>query len=308
MHVMVVGASGMIGRKLLARMAADGLDGAPISKLTLVDVIHPVPPLGYAGDALCLAGDIADPATANRLAAMRPDVIFYLAAIVSGEAEADFEKGYRINLDGPRYLLDAVRAEGLAQPWRPRFVFTSSLAVFGAPLPDVISDEHCITPLTSYGTQKAIVELLVSDYSRRGFIDGVAIRLPTICIRPGRPNKAASGFFSNILREPLIGQEAVLPVSEDVRHWHASPRAAVGFLIRAASMDTAPLGWRRALDMPGVSVNTIKNVILQYILYQLISSLINYLEHIRSKIDINTNMSHLHLHNIKWGSLHDTRR
>jgi nucleoside-diphosphate-sugar epimerase len=253
MHVMVIGASGMIGRKLLAHIAAGGLGGAPVSKLTMADVIEPATPEGYTGDALALALDISDPAAARRLAAMRPDVIFYLAAIVSGEAEADFEKGYRINLDGPRYLLEAIRAESLAQAWRPRFVFTSSLAVFGAPLPDVIGEEQRTTPLTSYGTQKAILELLVCDYSRRGFIDGVAIRLPTICIRPGRPNKAASGFFSNILREPLVGEEAILPVSEDVRHWLASPRAAVGFLLRAAAMDTAPLGWRRALDMPGVS-------------------------------------------------------
>jgi len=132
-------------------------------------------------------------------------------------------------------------------------VFTSSIAVFGAPFPEAIGDEFFTTPLTSYGTQKAIDELLLADYSRRGFLDGIGIRLPTICIRPGKPNKAASGFFSNILREPLAGHEAVLPVSEDVRHWHASPRAAVGFLLHAATLDTAPLGARRNLTMPGLS-------------------------------------------------------
>jgi D-erythronate 2-dehydrogenase len=132
-------------------------------------------------------------------------------------------------------------------------VFTSSIAVFGAPFPDAIGDEFFTTPLTSYGTQKAIGELLLADYSRKGFLDGIGIRLPTICIRPGKPNKAASGFFSNILREPLVGQEAVLPVSEDVRHWHASPRAAVGFLVHAAELDLAKLGWRRSLSMPGLS-------------------------------------------------------
>ena len=135
----------------------------------------------------------------------------------------------------------------------PRLVFTSSLAVFGSPFPETIPDAFFLTPLTSYGTQKAMGELLLADYSRRGFFDGIGIRLPTICIRPGRPNKAASGFFSNILREPLVGQEAVLPVDESVRHWHASPRSAVGFLLHAATIDLAPLGVRRNLSMPGLS-------------------------------------------------------
>ncbi len=137
--------------------------------------------------------------------------------------------------------------------YKPRVVFTSSIAVFGAPYPEAIGDEFFHTPLLSYGTQKAIGELLLADYSRRGFMDGIGIRLPTICIRPGLPNKAASGFFSNILREPLAGKEAILPVSEDVRHWHASPRSAVGFLIHAATMDTATAGARRNLTMPGLS-------------------------------------------------------
>jgi nucleoside-diphosphate-sugar epimerase len=137
--------------------------------------------------------------------------------------------------------------------YRPRVVFTSSIAVFGAPFHPKIVDEFHLTPLTSYGTQKAIGELLLSDYSRRGIFDGIGIRLPTICVRPGKPNKAASGFFSNIIREPLAGHEAVLPVSEDVRHWHASPRAAVSFLLHAASMDLAAVGPRRNLTMPGLS-------------------------------------------------------
>ena len=183
----------------------------------------------------------------------RPDVIFHLAAIVSGEAEVDFDKGYAVNLDGTRQLLEAIRAAHQAEGYRPRVVFTSSIAVFGAPFPDKIDDEFFCTPRTSYGVQKVVGELLLSDYSRKGFLDGIAIRLPTICIRPGLPNKAASGFFSNILREPLAGKEAVLPVPEDVRHWHASPRAAVGFLIHSATMDLAPLGARRALSMPGLS-------------------------------------------------------
>ncbi|MEO8756735.1 MAG: NAD-dependent epimerase/dehydratase family protein, partial [Devosia sp.] len=167
--------------------------------------------------------------------------------------EADFEKGYRINLDGTRYLLEAIRLEGMKSPYKPRLVFTSSIAVFGAPFPEAIGDEFFSTPLTSYGTQKAISELLLNDYSRKGFLDGVGIRLPTIVVRPGKPNAAASGFFSNILREPLVGQEAVLPVSRDVRHWFASPRAAIGFLIHAASLDASTLGWRRTVSAPGLS-------------------------------------------------------
>ena len=156
-------------------------------------------------------------------------MIFDLAAVVSGEAETDFDKGYRVNLDATRSLLEAVRAVGGG--YRPRLVFSSSIAVFGPPFPDVIGDDHLAAPATSYGTQKAIAELLLCDYTRRGFLDGVAIRLPTICVRPGGPNLAASGFFSSIIREPLNGHPAVLPVSEDVRHWFASPRAAVGFLV-----------------------------------------------------------------------------
>ena len=197
-----------------------------------------------------VTSDFADPRMAGALVAGRPDVIFHLAAIVSGEAEAEFDKGYRINLDGTRYLIDAIRNVGGG--YKPRLVFTSSIAVFGAPFPEKIGDKFLAAPLTSYGTQKAICELLISDYTRKGMFDGVSIRLPTICVRPGAPNKAASGFFSNIIREPLAGKEAVLPVSEEVVHWHATPRSAVGFLIHAATIDTAAMGPRRNLSMPGL--------------------------------------------------------
>jgi len=254
MHILIIGAAGMVGRKLTQRLVADGaLGGTPITALTLVDVVAPAHPAGFHGTVNTSAEDLSEHGVAAQTIRDRPDVIFHLAAIVSGEAEADFDKGYRINLDGTRYLFEAIRQAGLARPYFPRVVFTSSIAVFGAPFPDAIGDEFFTTPLTSYGTQKAIDELLLSDYSRKGFFDGIAIRLPTICIRPGLPNKAASGFFSNILREPLVGKEAVLPVSEDVRHWHASPRAAIGFLIHAATLDLGVLGWRRAISMPGLS-------------------------------------------------------
>jgi nucleoside-diphosphate-sugar epimerase len=211
----------------------------------------PVAPKAASFACKSVASDFSKPGAAAKLVAEKPDVIFHLAAIVSGEAEADFDKGYRINLDGSYRLFEAIRAVG--EGYAPRVVFTSSIAVFGAPFPDAIADEFFTTPLTSYGTQKAIGELLLSDYSRRGLLDGVAIRLPTICVRPGAPNKAASGFFSNIMREPLAGHDAILPVGEDVMHWHASPRSAVGFLLHAATMDTKRIGARRALTMPGLA-------------------------------------------------------
>ena len=255
MHILIIGAAGMVGRKLTAALVANGeLGGRQMEKLTLADVVTPEAPAGFSGTVETKAIDLSAPDAATALVASRPDTIFHLAAIVSGEAEADFDKGYRINLDGTRYLLEAIRQEGLKNgPYLPRLVFTSSIAVFGAPFPDAIGDEFFSTPLTSYGTQKAICELLINDYSRKGFVDGIGIRLPTITIRPGKPNLAASGFFSNILREPLAGQEAVLPVSRDVRHWFASPRAAVGFLMHAATLDTSKLGWRRSLSAPGLS-------------------------------------------------------
>jgi nucleoside-diphosphate-sugar epimerase len=251
LRVLVIGAAGMVGRKLTERLAAGSALGQPVSHLTLVDVVAPEKPARFSGDVETRTADLSEPGQAVRLVEDAPDLIFHLAAIVSGEAETEFEKGYRVNLDGTRALFEAIRLRG--EDYKPRVVFTSSVAVFGAPFPDAIGDEFFTTPLTSYGTQKAIGELLLSDYSRKGFLDGIGIRLPTICVRPGKPNKAASGFFSNIIREPLVGQEAVLPVSEEVRHWYASPRAAVGFLLHAATMDTAPLGWRRNLSMPGLS-------------------------------------------------------
>src|SRR5579884_1722081 len=230
MHILVTGAAGMIGRKLTERLAKDGaLNGKSIERLTLVDVVEPVLPTGISGSAEC--ADLSAQGSAARLIEGRPDVIFHLAGVVSGEAETDFEKGYRVNLDGTRALLEAIRLAGGG--YVPKVVFTSSIAVFGAPFPKSIPDDFHLTPLTSYGTQKAMVELMLADYSRRGFLAGVGIRLPTICVRPGRPNKAASGFFSGIIREPLAGEEARLPVPETVRHTHASPRAAVGFLIHA---------------------------------------------------------------------------
>jgi len=259
MHVLILGAAGMIGRKLTERLVAEAsLGRRAIERMTLVDIVAPQVPAHARFPVVAEACDVAAPEAAERTLASRPDVIFHLAAIVSGEAEADFDKGLRINLDGTRHLLDAIRRELAGQP--PRVVFTSSIAVFGAPFPEAIPDSFHHTPLTSYGSQKAICELLLADYSRRGFLDGIGIRLPTICVRPGKPNKAASGFFSGIIREPLNGEEALLPVSEDVRHWHASPRSAVGFLLHAATIDTGNLRSRRNLTMPGLSVTVAEQI------------------------------------------------
>ncbi|MCE7030373.1 D-erythronate dehydrogenase [Jiella avicenniae] len=253
MRILVLGAAGMVGRRLIDRLLAEKtIAGETIGAIDAFDVVEPQIAAPEGVEIHSSAGDIADAATVKALVAKRPDMIFHLAAIVSGEAEADFDKGYRINQEGMSHLLEAIRAEG--ENYRPRLVFTSSIAVFGAPFEEKITDTFLAAPLTSYGTQKAICELLLNDYSRKGFVDGVGIRLPTIVVRPGKPNKAASSFFSGIIREPLAGEEAILPVADDVRHWVASPASAVGFLMHAATMDTDVLGARRCLTMPGLSV------------------------------------------------------
>ncbi len=248
MHVLITGAAGMLGRKLTKRLVDAGtLRARPVDRIDLVDIVE-----APAHGAICSAhvADLCEPGVAAELLDPVPDVIFHLAGVVSGEAETNFDKGMAVNIDGTRALFEAVRfAEGT-----PRVVFTSSVAVFGAPFPDPIPDDFHLTPLTSYGSQKMIAETLLADYSRRGFFDGIGIRLPTISVRPSLPNAAASGFFSGIIREPLAGTPAVLPVSRNVRHSHASPRTAIGYMVHAAELDSAALGSRRNLTMPGVSV------------------------------------------------------
>ena len=257
MRVLITGAAGMIGRKLVARLTGAGtLRGQAITALDLHDIVPAHAPAVAGVETAVHTGDLSEAGAAARLVASRPDVVFHLAGIVSGEAEANFDLGYRVNLDGTRALFDAIRLSG----YFPRVVFTSSIAVFGAPFPDVIPDDFHPTPLTSYGTQKLICEALLADYTRRDFFDGIGIRLPTICVRPGKPNKAASGFFSGIIREPLKGEAAVLPVPRSVVHTHASPRSAVGFLIRAAEIDGQTVGPRRSLTMPGVAVSVAQQI------------------------------------------------
>jgi len=251
MHILITGAAGMIGRKLTERLVTErALGSQPIEKLTLADIVAPARPAGFSDHVKTRAADLADPGIAEKAVSERPDVIFHLAGVVSGEAELDFEKGYRVNLDGTRALFKAIRKTG--DGYKPRVIFTSSMAVFGAPFPHAIPDDFHLTPLTSYGTQKAMCEAMLADYTRRGFMEGVGIRLPSIVVRPGRPNKAASGFFSGIIREPLNGEEAVLPVSDTVVHTHASPRSAVGFLVQAAELPRDAIEPHVNLTMPGV--------------------------------------------------------
>lgn len=258
MSIAIIGGGGMVGQKLAAALANDPLGGAGSADVTLCDISFA--DNGAPGKQVRMS--VTDGAALAALARSRPQTVFYLASIVSGEAETDFDKGWHTNMQSLWTFLEALRGEHCASDgrYRPRVVFTSSIAVFGGPFPDKIGDEYLSAPLTSYGAQKACCELMLGDFSRKGFIDGIAIRLPTICVRPGRPNKAASSFFSGIIREPLNGKEAILPVSDSVRHWHASPRAAVGFLRRAATMDLGLLKDRRALTMPGLSCTVAEQI------------------------------------------------
>jgi nucleoside-diphosphate-sugar epimerase len=253
MKVLIMGGAGMIGQKLLNLILRNPkLRNKQITEITLFDIIDSPYPSDSKIPIIVKSGDISNQQTSVDLVSSKPDIIFHLAAIVSGQAEQEFDLGWNINAKGSWGLFEAIR--NIGDNYCPRVVFTSSIAVFGAPFPEKITDDFFTTPLTSYGAQKAISELLLSDYSRKGMIDGVSIRLPTICVRPGKPNLAASGFFSGIIREPLNGKEAILPVSTEVRHWHATPRSAAGFLIHAAEIDTSLLNHRITLNMPGLSV------------------------------------------------------
>jgi nucleoside-diphosphate-sugar epimerase len=235
------------------RLAAEGmLGGRPITALTLFDLTAPPAPEA-AFPVTCLGGDIA----ALPAGAIPPgtDVIFHLAAVVSAAAEADYDLGRRVNLDGLRAVIDACRAlDRSPGDHPPRIVFTSSVASFSGGQGVVLGDDARQLPANSYGAQKAIGELLLSDASRRGFLDAVNLRLPTVIVRPGRPNKAASSFVSGIVREPLLGLETSLPVPDDFAVWIASPRRAVSWLLHAAAMDTAPMGLDRSISPPGLSV------------------------------------------------------
>lgn len=261
MKVLVTGGAGFLGQQLIARLLAQGhvrvagLGGGsgPVQRLPLEGITCFDQSEGRIQDPIVrnLAGDISDPSTVRRLIDADTGLIVHLAAVVSGTAEADFDLGMRVNLDGTRHLLEACRAVG----HQPRVLFSSSIAVFGGQLPPVVTDATPPTPQGSYGSQKLIGEVLVQDYTRKGFIDGRSVRVPTVVVRPGRPNGAASGFASGIIREPLAGIDVALPVPLATEMWVASPRAVVGMLLHALALAPADWGWHRSLNLPGLTAS-----------------------------------------------------
>jgi len=252
MQITILGGGGFLGRKLATRLVADGtLGGLPITGLTLFDLAKPPRPAGVAFPVTALAGDIVDLPT--DVIAPGTDVVFHLAAVVSAQAEADYDLGRRVNLRGTDAVVDACHRLADTGGKPPRVVFTSSVASFSGTQDSVLADDARQIPGNSYGAQKAAAELILADASRRGFLDAVSIRLPTIIVRPGRPNRAASSFLSAIVREPLLGLAADLPVPDAFAAWVASPRRAVDWLLHAAAMDTTPLGLDRSINPPGIS-------------------------------------------------------
>lgn len=245
MQIIITGGAGFLGQRLAKALLSSQLQ---FDKLVLVDIVMP---LNKNNDARieCQQVDLSAPGAAEALVNSDTGIVFHLAAVVSSHAEKEFDAGWKVNLDITRHLLEACRhtKPGI------RFVFSSSLAVFGGDLPSIVNDGTAVTPMSSYGTQKAMGELLVNDYSRKGFVDGVALRLPTICVRPGRPNLAASSFVSSIIREPLRGEEAICPVSPGLSLFLSSPATVVSNLIHAASISTDKLGWR-TLNLPGITI------------------------------------------------------
>lgn len=251
--VLITGGGGMIGQKIARRLRNKGLNGNPVDEIILADIAFPEDGIQSVVE---MRGSLTEPGWPEKLAETRPDVMMHLAAILSGQAEQEFDFGWQVNFDATRALLQALRTEHdkTGGAYMPRFVFASSVAAFGPPFPPTpIDDQFICEPRTSYGTQKAMCELLISDYSKKGYVDGISLRLPTITVRPGKPNSAASSCFSSIIREPLNGCETELPLSTGVRHMHASPRSAARFFTHASEIDTGRLDGRRSLTMPSLT-------------------------------------------------------
>lgn len=255
MRIVITGGCGFLGRRVAMRLLERGTAHGPVEELVLFDNASPALPLPEDRRLSVVIGDIADRETVERLIAPRTDAVFHLAAIVSGQAEADTDLGYRVNLDGTRAVLDACRALGPMDNGLPKLIFASSLAVYGGVLPPEVGEATALMPQSSYGAQKAIGELLVNDYSRKGFVDGLALRLPTVVVRPGLPNRAASTFASSMIREPLTGRDAICPVSPDTVMALASPRRIVAGLAHALDLPSGALGPNRSLQLPGFSVS-----------------------------------------------------
>lgn len=247
MNILIIGGGGVIGQKLTQSLAKRGtLRGKEISSITLADIVDPAP-VEAPFTVSTTRCDITDPASVAACVTAETDVIYLLAAIVSGQAEAEFELGWNINMHGTINVLERCRSLGT----KPVVVFSSSMAVYGGETPDPITDHSDLNPQTSYGAQKAIGELLVNDYSRKGFIDGRSFRLPTISVRPGKPNAAASSFMSSIFREPLNGQPANCPVDDSFPHYYLSPRKCVENLVKGAEIPEQDIGQNRTMQMPG---------------------------------------------------------
>lgn len=260
MKILITGGTGFIGKQLanhlqrMANFSFEGEEPKSIDKITLFDA--------FPGDhkwtdprVEVVVGDVGDPGTIERVA-KNADIVWHLAAVVSSDAEANFDLGMRVNLTGTLNLLETLRAKG----GRPRIVNASSFAVFGGDLPEIVTDRTDLTPKTSYGTQKAIGELLVADYTRKGFIDGRSLRLPTITVRPGKPNKAASTFVSSIIREPLAQQSAVCPVDRDTLVYISSPRRAVEAMVRAMYLSDKTVATDRTIPLPGLTLSVCEMV------------------------------------------------
>lgn len=257
MNIVILGGAGFIGQKLAIKLAENGvLRGQPIQKITLCDMVEPQNQIQANFPIQFTQLEMTDEKSVSAAISDDTDVIFHLASIVSGQAEADMQLGYQVNLDGMLHVLKRV----CQLPKPPVLVFSSSIAVYAAQTPQPIEDHFIRSPQSSYGTQKVICELLLNDYSRKGLVDGRGVRLPTITVRPGKPNAAASSFLSSIIREPLVGEKAICPVTEDYRHYFSSPRTIIKNIIHAAEIDAKDLGGDRNLMLPGISA-TVKDML-----------------------------------------------